>query len=157
MRGKLRNEDGRFVLHFERRLNHPVEKVWRAISDPGKIGRWYPFPVEKMDPRVGGKISFRDEDGTMLDGAITELVPPRVFAFREVDDLLRFELQQPGGEGCLLTFTHTFDDRSASASYAAGWHICLDVLESLLDDRPVSWSQQDRWAELHECYVESFG
>src|SRR3712207_7693038 len=50
-----------------------------------------------------------------LDGVITELEPPRVFAYSWGDDLLRWELR-PAGDGCLLILTHTFDDRAGAAS-----------------------------------------
>src|SRR5439155_20424380 len=34
--GTLWTEQGRQVLRFERRLAHPVEKVWRAITEPAE-------------------------------------------------------------------------------------------------------------------------
>ncbi len=29
-----RLDDGRTVVGFERKLGHPIERVWRAITDP---------------------------------------------------------------------------------------------------------------------------
>src|SRR4051794_22442930 len=33
-------EDGIRVLHYERRLTHPIEKVWAALTDPDQIEGW---------------------------------------------------------------------------------------------------------------------
>ncbi|MGH3977641.1 MAG: SRPBCC family protein [Pseudonocardiaceae bacterium] len=163
MNETLRTVDGRPVLRIERRLAHPPEKVWRALTEPAQLSQWYPFRVSEMDLRTGGKIRFDDGQGTTMGAVITELDPPRVFAFsehapaemvRESDDLVHFELR-PEGEGCLLIFTHTFDDRPAAASYATGWHGCLDALDMLLDGRPVEWP--DSMVERYEAYVEAFG
>jgi hypothetical protein len=49
----------------------------------------------------------------------------------------------------------TFDTRDDAAKFAAGWHLCLDVLESLLAGKPVD-SSHDRWTGLNEGYVKSF-
>lgn len=38
------------------------------------------------------------------------------------------------------------------SGFAAGWHAHLDMLEGLLDGRPVDW--QERWDELRPRYEE---
>ncbi|MBX6383030.1 MAG: SRPBCC domain-containing protein [Microbispora sp.] len=155
--------DGLPSLRMERRLAHPPEKVWPAITEPARLGQWFPFTVTEMDLRVGGKITF-DGGGMTLDAEITELDPPRVFAFlqravrempREGDNLLRFELLPDEG-GCLLVFTQVFHDRPAAASYASGWQVCLDALEAVADGRPAEWPEGN-FADLHEAYAEAFG
>lgn len=144
------------MLRFERRLAHPVEKVWRAVTEPAQLSQWFPARME-MDLRVGGKIRFVFDagEGPPSDGAILELDPPRVFAYTWGDAVLRWELR-PDGHGCLLVFTHVFDDRPSAASFAAGWHICLDGLESVVAGEPAGQGL-DRWAKLHERYAERFG
>ena len=159
----LLSHEGRFTLRFERRLAHPPEKVWRALTEREHLSQWYPFSAMEIDLRTGGAIRFDDGEGSTLEAVITELDPPRVFAFRtpagemldrEGDNLLHFELR-PDDEGSLLVFTHTFDDRPAAASYAAGWTLCLDALEMVVEGRPVEWGSPP--AELHEAFVEKFG
>ncbi|WP_256863361.1 SRPBCC family protein [Microbispora sp. GKU 823] len=155
--------DGRPSLRMERRLAHPPEKVWRAVTEPDRLGQWFPFTVVEMDLRVGGKITF-DGGGMTMDAEITELDPPRLFAFlqhspaempREGDNLLRFELLPEEG-GCLLVFTQVFHDRPAAASYASGWQVCLDAMEAVAGGRPAEWPEGN-FAHLHEAYVEAFG
>ena len=155
MNGSLHTVEGRPVLRFERRLAHPPDKVWRAITEPGHLSQWFPADIEG-DRAPGAKLRFvfRDGEGPTMDGRITVFDPPRVLAYTWGDAQLHWELR-PDGDGCLLIFTHTFDDRPSAASFAAGWHGCLDALELLLDGKPVEVA--NRWAELHEDYVERFG
>src|SRR5438874_1850590 len=109
----LETEDGRPVLRMTRRLAHPPQLVWQALTEPDQLSQWYPFRVAEMDLRVGGKIRFDDDHGMTIDAVITDLDPPKVFAFsqhappqmpRESDDLIRFELR-PDGAGSVLVFT----------------------------------------------------
>jgi len=39
-------------------LDHPVDRVWRAISDPTEIGRWFPNESATLDARPGGTGEF---------------------------------------------------------------------------------------------------
>jgi hypothetical protein len=98
-----------------------------------------------------------------VEGVVTELDPPRVFAFtqdpsavlpREGNNHLRFELR-PDGDGCLLVFTHAFHDRPHAAANAAGWHACFDALEMVVDGRPMELSAS--FVGRHEAYIEAFG
>jgi len=153
--GTLQTVDGRSVLRFERRLAHPLAKVWRAITEPAQLTHWFPADMAgEFQP--GGKIDFIFREGEAQNGTgtITEFDPPRVFAYSWGDDILRWELQ-PDGDGCVLTFTHTFDDRPSAGSFAAGWHYCLDGLALVLEEKPVE--VPNRWTELHVAYDETFG
>ena len=163
MNETLSTVDSRPVLRIERRLAHPPEKVWRALTEPDQLSKWYPFQTTEIDLRVGATIHFSDGQGMTMDAVITEVDAPRVFAFsehapaemtRESDDLVRFELK-PDGEGCLLIFTQVFDDRPAAASYATGWTGCLEVLRQILDGQPIAAPAD--WAARHERYDEEFG
>jgi uncharacterized protein YndB with AHSA1/START domain len=167
--GRLEMVDGRCVLRFERRLPHPVEKVWRAITEPEHLARWYPMSRE-LEPRVGGKVREGelpgDGDGEPLGfGTVLAYDPPRLLeytlstenvrmaGFGDVQSL-RFELS-PDAQGCRLVFVHVFDDRPGAASYASGWQVCLDALEAVAGERPIP--EFAGWTERHERYVERFG
>jgi uncharacterized protein YndB with AHSA1/START domain len=153
--GTLHTVDGRSVLRFERRLAHPMEKVWRALTEPAELAHWFPATME-TELRVGAPIRFEDRNhpGEPLTGEITELDPPRLFAYTWSDSELRWELR-PDGAGCVLMFTHTFDDRPAAASYATGWDGCLDALETSLAGGS-SGDPTAQYAERHEAYVDAF-
>jgi len=156
MNGTIRTADGHTVLRFERRLAHRPEKVWRALTEARHISEWFPSDMQ-MDLAVGARIRFvfRNGEAPTLDGTITELDPPRVFAYTWGEDAwLRWEIR-PEPDGCLLVFTHTFDDRPSAASFAFGWQTCLGALEALLDERPAPASED--YVTVHEAYVEEFG
>lgn len=152
-----RAANGRSVLHFERQLAHPVEKVWRAITDPAEMKHWFPSGVSG-EFRPGGKLTFRFEDNpTEMEGSISELEPPRLLAFTWGPDALRFELQPtPGGTKLLFDCTFT-DDGVKAARDGAGWHVTFDQLEAHLDNKAPSWNSQERWQELHQSYVAAMG
>ena len=149
--------DGRPALRFERRLAHPVEKVWRAVTDPAELKHWFPAEVT-VDLRVGGAMRFVFTDDVMppSDGEVTELDPPRRFAFTWMEDTLSFDLE-PADDGCVLTFTHVFDERDRAARDAAGWHYCLTQLERRLAGEPAqapTGEQTQEHRDLYEQYVE---
>jgi uncharacterized protein YndB with AHSA1/START domain len=148
---------GRPVLRVERHFKHPVDKVWRAITEPAQLSQWFPSDME-FEPRVGGTVHFvfREGQAPPSEGVVMAYDPPRLFEYSWGDGtVLRFELE-PTGAGCQLIFTHTFDERPSAASFAAGWHICLDCLDATVaGDKPDPGLA--RWASLHEGYVHSFG
>src|SRR3954453_11679881 len=127
MHGTYDTVEGRPAVRFERRLAHPVERVWRAVTEPGELAHWFPAGVT-VDLRVGGRIAFAFGD----DGEVTELDPPRRFGFTWGEQALRFELEPAeDGSACVLRLTSVLADRDAAARDAAGWHDCLDRLEAL--------------------------
>jgi uncharacterized protein YndB with AHSA1/START domain len=157
-KGTLSTVDGRNQLRFERLLRHPIEKVWRAITESTHLVAWFPARIDG-DFVTGGKLHFVFEhsEGLTMDGEVRECDPPRLLAYTWDTDLLRFELS-PDPAGCLLIFTHSFGDRPVfAASYASGWEACLAALESVaLDEQPAE-SLPQTWTERHEQYIKSFG
>lgn len=160
MNGTLVSSGGRSVLRFERSLPHGPEKVWRAITEAQELAGWFPARIEG-ERKVGAPLRFVDEGGETF-GEVLECEEPRLFSFSWGDSVLRFELQAEAA-GCLLIFTHTFDERPFAASFATGWHKCLDGLGGVLEGRPAVMPGQaetagTRWYRArHEAYVEIFG
>jgi uncharacterized protein YndB with AHSA1/START domain len=162
----LDDGDGRPVLRFERRLAHPREKVWKAITDPAEMEHWFPASIS-ADLKVGAPMQFSfeghnpDVESPYDDGEILEFEPPRVYAFRWTDSVLRFELS-PDGDGTRLVFTHTlggvgtWGDRRSAARNAAGWDGCLAILAARLDGRTHTL-EGTWWFERAERYIELFG
>ncbi|MDA0636412.1 SRPBCC family protein [Nonomuraea sp. MCN248] len=138
--------DGRAELVMRRRLPHPPEKVWRAVTEPEHLKQWFPAELTIDGDRV--------RYGFGPDGAVLELEPPRLFAHTWGEDELRWEIR-PDGDGSLLTLTHVFGDRFGAAGFAAGWHTCTAALAALLDERPLP--APGDLARLHEDYVAILG
>jgi uncharacterized protein YndB with AHSA1/START domain len=128
MYGTYEQVDGKPAVRFERRYPHSVARVWRSVTEPDELARWFPSTVE-VDLREGGDMRFTFPGGEAepMDGSVVELDPPRVFAFLWGRDLLRIELE-PDGEGCRLRLTQTLGSEDEAARNAAGWHVCLDRL-----------------------------
>lgn len=158
MNGTLFTHDGHWALRFERLLRHPPEKVWRAITEPEQLAGWFPARIEG-ERAAGAPLRFVQEGGSM-DGKIIEHEPPRLFGYTWGDAVMRFELR-PDPAGTLLIFTHTFDERPSAASFAAGWHQCLDALTGVLVGRPAPIPQAGgssrAYRVRHEAYAEVFG
>ena len=139
------------MLRFERHFAHPPQHVWRAVTEPSELAHWFPGEVT-LELALGAEVTFSNE-GFDLDhelvpssGPVTALQPPRLFAFTWGKDLLTFELSNEG-DGCMLVFTHSFADRASALRPAAGWHVCLDALASLLEGGA---ADGDRWAGHYE-------
>jgi uncharacterized protein YndB with AHSA1/START domain len=147
--------DGRAALALRRRLEHPPTQVWRALTDPAVVSRWFPA-VPHMDLREGGKIRFvfRHGEAEPGDGVVTEVDEPRLLAYVWSQDHLRWDLE-PESPGSALTLTHTFFDRPAAASYAAGWETSIAAIDPALDGRPIPALEDPN--TLHEKYVAAFG
>ncbi|WP_436763101.1 SRPBCC domain-containing protein [Streptosporangium sp. V21-05] len=159
-RATLRTVDDRPALRFERRLAHSPEKVWRAVTDPAEMVHWFPAAVE-TERAVGAEMRFTFEGGDdPTHGRILQLDPPKVYAFRWNQDVLRFELF-PDGPGCRLVFTHTLGGgwgRLTAGRTAAGWDVCLSALSARLDGEPSEASEPPSgWADRIGAYVEVFG
>ncbi|WP_027942357.1 SRPBCC domain-containing protein [Amycolatopsis taiwanensis] len=148
--GTLETIDGRLALRFERTLAFPVERVWRAVSEPAELARWFPAVVD-WTPATGETF---EAGGATLE--VTEVDPPHLLAWTYAGQLQRFELSEHEG-GCRLVFTHVIDDRRLSAQTATGWQTYLFRLDSLLAGEDLSEEEAHKqWEEIHEGYAERF-
>jgi uncharacterized protein YndB with AHSA1/START domain len=152
--GTLETIDGRPALRFERTLAHSIERVWRAVSVPAELERWFPAAAE-WTPATGE--TFEAYGAT---GEVTEVDEPHRLAWTFGGERYSFDLTAEG-DGCRLIFIHVFGDRAIAAQTAAGWETYLSRLEPHLAGGYLSEAEAhgswDRWEELHERYAERFG
>ena len=149
--GTLETINGRPALRFERMLTHSVERVWRAISVPAELERWFPAAAD-WTPATGETF-----EAYGLTGEVTEVDEPHRLSWTFAGETYSFDLAAEDG-GCRLVFTHVFDDRTRAAQTAAGWDAYLSRLEPLLDGGYLSEEEAHQpWEEVHERYAESFG
>ncbi|GAB2522623.1 SRPBCC family protein [Nocardiopsis aegyptia] len=164
----LRVVAGDAVLLLDRRVAADPERVWRAVSDPAELARWFPAAVEG-ELRVGGHLRFSFSDapadaGDGGEGQVTEFDPPRVFGFLWSRDALRFEVApDDAGSGTRFTLTHVAGGgalgRIAAARTAHGWDTCLAALEAHLEGRDPEAASEAPNGRLTavERYVAEFG
>ncbi len=146
--------DGRPSVCVERRFPHAIEKVWRAVTTPDQLGKWFPSPVE-LELRPGGTMHFGAFEGDPAATGVVEAVDaPRRLTFTWGTDRLTFDLA-PDGDGTIFVLTHSFDDRYGAPSFATGWGICLAGLRSVLAGEPAPLP--DRGVARHEELVHEFG
>ena len=119
--------DGRPALRFERRLDHSIERVWRAVTEPAELARWFVVDDVPWTPYDGEEFEAGGETGR-----ITALEHPRLLAWTWGIERYSFELA-PDGDGCVLVFTHVFSSElGPDYQHAAGWDGYFDRLEAHL-------------------------
>ena len=136
-----RRTDAGYVVQFERRLHHPRERVWRALTESEHLAHWMPcdivgerragVPIEL--PFWPAHVERYGIETPSLTGTIAVWDPPAVFEWWWDTDRLRWELDEVD-DGTLLRFTTWLGpDGKGAANAAAGYHLCLDSLVALLD------------------------
>lgn len=94
------------VRRFERRLPHPPEKVWRALTETKELANWFPASIEgERGPGAALRFVFRDGAEPDAEGVILEHEPPRRLAYTMGRETLRWELCPIQEGGTLLVFT----------------------------------------------------
>ena len=151
--GTLTQQGDDWTVTFTRRLPHPVEKVWRAVTEPEHRKAWFPQEI-RGELRAGEPLTFT-EGGESFEGEMLVFDPPAVLEFTWGEDRLRIELR-PDGDGTLLTLVDTFGELGKAARDAAGWHECLDhLVASLAGTDAGPWGAI--WKQVHPRYQERFG
>jgi uncharacterized protein YndB with AHSA1/START domain len=170
--GTVENVHGRWVLRFERRLPHPRERVWDALTRPDRISEWFGDGDIDLDLVEGGKFEVRTtgppelvdaiireagEDALVQHNTVLRVEPPSVFehTFGDPDSVVRWELTPDGG-GTRLRLAHTepptFSTSKDGPRDLAGWHALLERLAQVLDGRPGDW-RIERWEKLRDEYA----
>lgn len=143
-----------YEVRFERHLKHSVEKVWSWLTDNDKLAKWF-SELSVDDLREGGVIKFDMQNGTFEELEILELKLHEVLEYTWGEDRVRFELYpEPGG--CRLVLTEKLTKvTDHTPRDIAGWDVCLDVIEALLDGRTIE-SRKDIWQVKYEQYIQAF-
>ena len=141
-----------FVLRLERVLRAPRAAVYRALTDPEQLGRWwgprgFAAPSVEFEPRVGGgfRIAMQPPDGDLfhLSGEFREVEPPArlAYTFRwdppAADDretVAVLALEDRGDETRVVLTQGEFATEERHALHEAGWSESFERLEELLDD-----------------------
>jgi uncharacterized protein YndB with AHSA1/START domain len=155
--------DGGWTLVFVRDLRHSPEKVWAALTEPAQLRDWAPFVPDRNLAGTGpATLTMIDSDDPVdTAAAVRRADRPTLLEYTWGEDLLRWELA-PAATGTRLTLRHRVADRAGLPKVAAGWHLCLDVAERLLDGRPVppirgEDARNHGWDDLHDAYAAKLG
>lgn len=148
------------TISFERFVEHPIEKVWAAITDPEIRAIW--FGPTTIEPKEGGNMETiaegppAPEDVRRTKAKILVWKPPHIFEYEEDardvgNTVVRFELKTKG-EKTILHLTNSRLKPSDASGYAPGWHAFLDRLDAYLDqDVLPDWGK--RYSEVQSAYA----
>ncbi len=159
---EVRRDGERCTLVLVREPRHASSKVWQALTDPIRLREWAPFDADRSLAAVG-PVTLRTvgiPQALVCETRVTRADAPRLLEYRWAENDLRWELQ-PISIGTRLTLWHNLDQRFLSMG-AAGWHICLDVMDFFLAGEPLGRivsgdAMKFDWPRLNGEYAQQFG
>jgi len=161
---QVRKEGEKWTLVLVRELRHTPRKVWQALTDPAQLREWAPFEADGSLGTVGATVKLTTVGAPspyVSETKVTRADAPKVLEYNWGGGDIRWELEPLRG-GTRLTLWANIDRRWISMG-AAGWHICLDVLDRLLSGAPIGRIAGPEamkfggWQRLNAEYAKQFG
>jgi uncharacterized protein YndB with AHSA1/START domain len=164
--GTLRSADGNGVVRIEDRYDTDIGDLWSAITDPGRLVRWYGRVDGDLRPGGEFRLYVDDADSDHV-GRVEECEAPRrlLVATRETDEsyergqgvppydeVLEAALTADGDQTVLVIEVRGMP-LDVVAYYGAGWQIHAENLAAYIADRERGNAEQ-RWAQLVPAYQD---
>lgn len=153
----VRKDGEKWTIILVRELRHSPETIWQALTDPEQLREWAPFDVDANLGTVGTvKLTWLGTSA-VVETPVTRADAPKVLEYGDT----RWELEPIDG-GTRLTLWASINRRFVSMG-AAGWHICLDMLDRLLSGAPsgriagADAIKFEGWQRLNAEYAKQFG
>jgi uncharacterized protein YndB with AHSA1/START domain len=118
-KGTITIEEDYGTLRYARRLSHPRETIWKAITDSKEIFKWLPDYKGTFDRYSGGSIDLVNTvSGSHVTGDILvwdlyrvfeyewHISPNQMFPHGEPESVIQWELKQDGNSYTVLTMIH---------------------------------------------------
>ncbi len=163
--GATIQKDGEnWTLVLVRELRHAPDKVWQALTDPAQLREWAPFDADRSLATAGATVKLTTVGAPMpnvSEATVKRADAPRELVYEWGGRDVRWELEAQGG-GTRLTLWASIDRRFIAMG-AAGWHVCLDVLDHQLSGTPIGRLVGGEalkfagWQRLHAEYAKQFG
>jgi uncharacterized protein YndB with AHSA1/START domain len=160
---QVRKDGEKWTLVLVRELRHSPEKVWQALTEPAQLREWAPFDADRNLGATGSAVKLTTVGAPtpqVSETKVTRADAPKLLEYNWGSQDIRWELEASGG-GTRLTLWHNIDRRFISMG-AAGWHICLDVLDHLLGGTPLGRMvgpdamKFGGWQRLNAEYAQQF-
>ena len=164
--GRLRSADGNGIVRIEGRYATDIDDLWSALTDPGRLARWY-GQVEG-DLRPGGEFRlYLESNGWDGTGRVEACEPPRRLhvTTREADEsyqrgqgvppydeIIEATLTADGGQTILVIEIQGMP-LDMIAFYGAGWQIHAENLATYVAGRERGDTQAWR-ADLVPAYQD---
>ncbi|NKB33871.1 MAG: polyketide cyclase [Pseudomonadales bacterium] len=154
------------TLHFERNLAHPPEAAWKAITNASSLQKWMPFSIDRDIDTEGPALL------TMNDGSepptyninVNKVVPGQLVEYTWGESVLTWEVEATES-GSKVTLHHSVPNPEWVTPAAAGWHMCFDLAELMLNG--MEWGElapivggaamEYGWEKLAEHYKSVLG
>lgn len=161
---RVERDGDKWTLIVVRDLRHPPKTVWQALTDPAHLREWAPFDADRSLDTAGSTVKLTTVGAPaqqVSETTVTRADAPRLLEYKWGGFDMRWELEAVAG-GTRLTLWTNIGARFISMG-AAGWHICLDVLDRLLAGRPLGRMvgpevmKFEGWQRLNAEYAKEFG
>lgn len=128
-------------------IRAPVEKVWKALTDPGIVKQYFFGSDQVTDWKVGNPIIWTGEyEGSRYEdkGIVQEYIPNRRLSYsylsswsglQDVPDnylLVSYEVR-PVPEGTELTITQSNYDEEKAAHSEENWAVVVDGMKKIVE------------------------
>jgi uncharacterized protein YndB with AHSA1/START domain len=143
----------RYTMEYVRTYAHPIERVWRAITEPKEFRQW--FIPGSIELRTGGAYEFKAGD---FSGTVQEIDPPHKIRFSGglPGSYFQYELTEVE-DGTQMRFVNHFGpaeryptdpndlggdlpaglDTPWAPGFVGGWHEYWDALGDFLTGIPI--------------------
>jgi len=144
----LKRDERKVIM--ERVFDAPREVVWKSMTDPNLIPRWwgpekYPTSVEKMDVKVGGAWRFisKDADGNefAFSGVYKEIDPPQ-----RLVQTFNFEPIGPGHESTETAQLEQTEDGKTKITLTSVY-LSLEDFDGVIESG-METGARETWARL---------
>jgi uncharacterized protein YndB with AHSA1/START domain len=159
---EIEKEGDTWALVLIRDLHHPPAKVWKALTDPAQLREWAPFDSDHDLGTAGATAKLTTIGAPYVsETRVKRAEPNKALEYTWGGGEVRWELEPHDG-GTRLKLWHNIDRRYIAMG-AAGWHICLDVMDRALAGQPLGRivgpevMKFEGWQRLHAEYAKQFG
>jgi uncharacterized protein YndB with AHSA1/START domain len=161
---EVQKDGDNWTLVLVRELRHKPEIVWQALTDPAQLREWAPFDADKSLATPGATVQLTTvgiPTPQVAETTVQRAEAPTLLEYDWGGNHMRWELEAtPTGTRLMLSAKI---DKRFIAMGAAGWHLCLDVLDRLLGGTPMGRTvglealHFEGWQRLNAEYSKKFG
>ncbi|RAN90241.1 activator of Hsp90 ATPase 1 family protein [Bacillus sp. SRB_28] len=152
MLAEIEKQTDGYIVKFERQFSYTIEEVWSVLTENSKLKKWMSnLQIENL--KTGGIIKFDMMDGSFLNIDILECQLNSVLEFTWDKDRVRFEIHKEENGSLLLLKEYIHELTDHTPKDIAGWHICLDLFSSVLEEEEKEFSKNE-WQQWFEKYKD---
>lgn len=159
-----KKEGDSWTLVLVRTMRHTPDTVWAALTEPDQLRQWAPFDTTNNLGTTGNTAMLTTVGAPsphVTETRVTRADAPHVLEYQWGGKDMRWELEAVE-TGTRLTLWASIDRRYIALG-AAGWHICLDVLDAFVGGEPIGRTvgpevmKFEGWQRLLKEYSQQFG